>query len=243
MDIDVILFDWGGTLAQVVSQNDRLREGATTAAQCIVKGDQADQIDDFVRRVLSAEADAAGDRELREADLRERLCAWAAGVGGCSEAAVDRAMDALCEAWQGSLEVFEGIPETLAELQRRGHAMGLVSNCMMPPPVCRDELERLGLAPHLDFAVFSSEVGYRKPSSKIYQAAIAEARRLRPGVAMDRMLFVGDSPAFDVSAPARLGMKTALVACRKGIWPAGDYADARPDIRIDSVAELPAILK
>ena len=37
-------------------------------------------------------------------------------------------------------------------------------------------------------------------------------------------------------------MKTALINRAPGIWPAADYARARPDLRIDAVAELPALL-
>lgn len=241
--IEVVLFDWGGTLAQVVEQSDRLRAGARRAALRLT-GCECPEVDAFVEGVLGAEAQAAAHPELREADLGERLRDWCAAAGlRADERAREDALKRLCEAWVGSLHVLPGAVETLAELRRRGYRMGLVSNCMMPPETSRRELDRLGLGAYLDFAVFSSGVGYRKPSNKIYKEAIALARRDENHLELSRVLFVGDSPEFDVIAPARLGMKTALVTCYRGLWPAEAYERARPDVRIDSVSELPLHLK
>ncbi len=243
MDIDWIFFDWGGTLAQVVGQEARLREGARRAALELT-GQDGPAVDDFIRRVLSADADAAAHPELREADLSEHLRAWSESQGlSSSDQAIDGALRHLCNAWIGSLETLPGAREALTELRRRGYRMGLVSNCMMPPAACRRELDRLGLAPYLDFTVISSQVGYRKPSERIYQEAMALARNGADALERSRVLFVGDSPGFDVIAPGALGMKTALVTCRRGIWPAADYQRARPDLRIDSVSELPSLLE
>jgi putative hydrolase of the HAD superfamily len=143
--------------------------------------------------------------------------------------------------WRGSLQPFPGVAETLAELKRRGLRLGVVSNVIIPGRYCDMELEAEGYARFMDFKVYSSEVGYRKPSPKIYEHAIREAFG-EAEVDLSRAMFVGDSPVFDVAEPARLGMKTALVTCYRGIWPSDHYEQSQPDYRIDSVNELPDLL-
>src|SRR5687768_3726814 len=51
----------------------------------------------------------------------------------------------------------------LEALRNRGLKLGLVSNASDPPSILHRDLERLGLAERLDFAVFASEVGSLKP--------------------------------------------------------------------------------
>ncbi|HSW45288.1 MAG TPA: HAD hydrolase-like protein, partial [Phycisphaerae bacterium] len=57
------------------------------------------------------------------------------------------------------------------------------------------------------------------------------------------VLFVGDSPLLDVAAPAAMGMKTALVDSKPGFWPAKDLVSASPDLHLETVADLPALLE
>ncbi|GMU22882.1 MAG: hypothetical protein AMXMBFR13_29660 [Phycisphaerae bacterium] len=243
MKIETILFDWGGTLAQVVRQEEALRMGARCAVERL--GRPADQgaLDDLLHRVLTMEADAAAHPELREADLSAVLSGWAqAQTEQVPQDWLPTAVSAIERAWIGALDPLPGALEAVRELRSRGHRMGLVSNCMLPPACCRQELTRQGFDVLLDFAVFSSAVGYRKPSPLIYEAALREVFPDGRPADLSRVLFVGDSPMFDVVAPARMGMRTALVKCQRGIWPAADYEQARPDLKIEAVAELPARL-
>jgi FMN phosphatase YigB (HAD superfamily) len=243
LEYDVILFDWGGTLAQVVRQDELLRRGAAAAARaaCVVSTDDAIQY--LINRIVSLEKEAAGDPELREADLSDMLAGWGRSFDG--QVRRDRladALEAIGREWIGSLDPLPGAVETLQKLRGAGCRAGLVSNCMMPAVYCREELDRQGFGGLLDFAIFSSAVGYRKPSRRIYEAALAKAFPEGRPADLSRVLFVGDSPACDVVGPAGVGMKTALVRCYKGIWDEEDYRRARPDLRIDSVAELPGKL-
>jgi FMN phosphatase YigB (HAD superfamily) len=94
----------------------------------------------------------------------------------------------------------------------------------------------------MHFTVFSSEVGYRKPSDRIFEAAFEKLYPDGQQRDLSRVVFVGDAPRLDVQAAAALGMRTALVNRPAGSWPAEDYAQARPDWRINRVAELPELL-
>jgi putative hydrolase of the HAD superfamily len=61
----------------------------------------------------------------------------------------------------------------------------------------------MGLAERLDFSVFSSEVGTRKPHPAIFERAL-EALAVEP----ERTLFVGDRLYEDVRGAGELGMTT-----------------------------------
>ncbi len=241
--IDVVLFDWGGTLAHVRTQAENFAVGAAKAARILCGPAGPKDIERLGRAILSAEATAAADPSHREADLTAILTEWATTINpSFTSTQLDAARDALGTQWIGSLEPTPGAVEAVGELHGRGLRIGLVSNCSIPPEYCRREFAREGFAALMDFAVFSSEVGYRKPSGIIYEAALRLAFPDGQRRETSRVLFVGDSPALDIIAPAALGMRTAQVASPNGFWPEEDHDQARPDWRIKSVAELPGLL-
>jgi putative hydrolase of the HAD superfamily len=61
----------------------------------------------------------------------------------------------------------------------------------------------MGLAERLDVAVFSSEIGRRKPDESIFRAALE-----RLGTDPELTLFVGDRRYEDVRGAKQLGMTT-----------------------------------
>ncbi len=243
MHIEVILFDWGGTLVEVTRQAEALRKGILTAGVIQDNPTGTETADRLLRAFHEADALASCRPPWPEYDMGQVVADWLAAMNHKAE--TDRVADichALGEAWIGSLDPFPGALDTVEHLKNRGYRLGLVSNCSIPPIYCRQELDRQGFGRFLNFAVFSSGVGFRKPSPVIYQEAIRRAFPDGQTVDLSKVLFVGDSPAYDVTAPAALGMKTALVRCRQGLWPATDYAAAKPDLRIDTVTELPDLL-
>jgi putative hydrolase of the HAD superfamily len=88
--------------------------------------------------------------------------------------------------------------ETLGELRRRGHRLGLIS-------VCAEEVARVweetALAGAFDDTVFSCEVGISKPDPRIYQIACEGL-----GVEPDECLFVGDGANDELPGAERVGM-------------------------------------
>lgn len=243
MDIDVIMFDWGGTLARVAYQEAAYQRGATRAAAVVAPNADAAAIDRWIQSVITAEIKAMQDPQHREVDLAALLTEWVVQQNGSDEKdRIAEAVRAVGESWIGALDPFPRMPEALQQLHDRGCRMGLVSNCIIPREYCLRELERHGVGDLLDFVVTSAQVGYRKPASRIYEQAIRQAFPDGRPDDLSRVLFVGDSPALDIIEPAKLGMKTALVTCKEDIWSQEDYARAKPDLRIDAVSELPPIL-
>ncbi len=94
---------------------------------------------------------------------------------------------------------------TLEELKKRGYRLGLVSNFCNLTDVVYLNLDKLGLLKYFEQAVLSCEVGWRKPSPRIY-AAICQKMNL-PG---EQCVFVGDRLIEDIRGPRLAGMHTVL---------------------------------
>ncbi len=86
----------------------------------------------------------------------------------------------------------------LGFLRRRGLALGLLTNSASP---YREPFARLALAESFDRAIFSCDLGLKKPVEASYRAAL-DALGVRAAEAM----MIGDSLANDVDAPRALGM-------------------------------------
>ena len=105
------------------------------------------------------------------------------------------------------------LEEPVADEER---VLGLVSNAFDPGWLLHRDLEQMGLEERLDFSVFSSEVGMRKPHPAIFERAL-EALEVEP----ERTLFVGDRLYEDVRGAAEVGMTTV-----QALW---FRADEHPD--------------
>ncbi len=250
-EIRAILFDWGNTLASVHREDEvwqRCAQEAVDAAHSASLPPARDTArrlrDDF----LAARARAMADPQGRELNGHSFFTDWLAGTT-TSEAApylVDRASEAFWGEWKDCLDVLDDADRVLASLKDRGFVLGMVSNVVAPGSHCRRQLQRLGLLDHLSALTFSSEVGLRKPREEVYRhaveqlATLAGGRQFRP----EQILFVGDSPACDVTGPARLGMQTALLVHPelKSHWPAEDYHEIEPTFRLTRLNELERIL-
>jgi len=135
--------------------------------------------------------------------VRESLAA--VGAPGVADEVLLAALHASHRFWDPNRSVHPQSLELLASLRAEGLRIGVVSNAFDPPAFLHEDLALEGVAPRIDTAVFSSEVGRRKPHPAIYEAALE-----RLGVEASRTLFAGDRVLEDVIGPSRLGMRTCL---------------------------------
>ena len=123
--------------------------------------------------------------------------------------------------------------DVLTELRDAGLKVGLVSNTFIAPEIHDRHLEMLNLLNLIPVRVYSSEVGHRKPDSRIFQIALD-----RLGVSAADTAFVGDLVKTDIVGARRMGMKTIL----KQPWGSA-RSHQKADVVIRSIAELPSVLE
>ena len=88
-------------------------------------------------------------------------------------------------------------------LKQQGLTLGLISNMNSSA----DEIiENMGLAPYLDFAVTSGEVGVEKPHAPIFREALR-----RSGAAPEDTLHVGDQLTSDIAGAMNAGIAPVLI--------------------------------
>jgi putative hydrolase of the HAD superfamily len=100
----------------------------------------------------------------------------------------------------------------------------------------RDQLAHVGIGNLVDAAVFSSEVGWRKPSPRIFSAALAAL-----GAVPDTTVFVGDRLREDVGGAHGVGMRAVLVHRRPATQRECSRAE-QADAEVTSLRELPALV-
>jgi len=121
--------------------------------------------------------------------------------------------------------------ETLAELRRRGHRLGLISVCSQDVPEVWDETP---LAGSLDETVFSCEVGISKPDPRIYEIA-CERLEVEPA----ECLFVGDGANDELPGAERAGMTAVqLRVPGETLTPDGEAWEGASIESLEEVLEL-----
>jgi putative hydrolase of the HAD superfamily len=116
---------------------------------------------------------------------------------------LDRFLAAEHAAWAPARLLGAHTHALLDSLRGRGLLTGLVSNAFDPGWLLHRDLADMGLAERLDAAVFSSEVGLRKPHPAVFEATLSQL-----GVEPEEALFVGDRRYEDMRGAKELGMTT-----------------------------------
>jgi HAD superfamily hydrolase (TIGR01549 family) len=147
--------------------------------------------------------DSFGDEEVNYMDYYEG--AWRRAGLDVPRDLLWRVLDLEQRCWDRSVRLAPDALETLAALRGRGLRLGIASNAPFPPAMLHRQLRVNGLEEAVDVAVFSSEVGRRKPAPELYQAALG-----RLDVAPAEVLHVGDRVLEDYEGPRRLGMQAVL---------------------------------
>ena len=149
-----------------------------------------------------------GPSRLQTSESRERLW-WTrvvartferagCGVPAAGVIAAGFAAFARGDAWRP----VKGAVEALRTLKARGLKIALVSNY---DGRLHRVVAELGLRPFFDAVIVSSEVGWAKPSPRIYAAALAAL-----GVGPGEALMVGDRPKEDAAGATAAGLKALL---------------------------------
>jgi putative hydrolase of the HAD superfamily len=199
-----VLFDWGDTLIDFKYDPELVEEGHRAGLAALERDGlpEAGIVAEHFREHYEPLFWAPGTIEEIEYPglVRELLGHFEIEV---SDDELVRFLEAEHTAWAPAFVLGATTHALLEALRSRGLVLGLVSNAFDPPWILHRDLERQGLAERLDVAVFSSEVGRRKPDPAIFETAL---ERLR--VAPEDAVFVGDRLYEDIRGAGELGMTT-----------------------------------
>ena len=212
-----VLFDWGDTLMEFRFDAELMDAAFRAGLEALDRDDlaPADDIRAHFREQFEPLFWVPGTLEEIEYPgmIRETLAHFGVEI---SDEDLDRFLEAEHEAWQPARVLGATTHAMLESLRSRGLELGLVSNAFDPGWLLRRDLEQMGIAERIDFAVFSSEVGKRKPHPEIFERALTAL-----GAAAEESLFVGDRLFEDVRGAGELGMTTV-----QALW---FRADENPD--------------
>ena len=126
-------------------------------------------------------------------------------------------------------KVFSDVIPALEHLRSMNMRMGIISNTTNPGFMKDYERESLGLDSFFEFAIYSSEVPYRKPHPSIFHLG---ARFL--GLDSKEILYVGDNIEIDVVGAQKAGLAAAWLN-RDG---EGRSQGIVPDYEISDLSQL-----
>jgi putative hydrolase of the HAD superfamily len=221
---EAVLFDWGDTLMRFVYDEGLVEAGHRAGLAALEREDlpEVERVAAHFRERYEPFFWTPGTVEELEYPGLVRQLLGDFGVEVTDEE-LTRFLEAEHAAWDPARQVAAHSPALLESLRERGLKLGLVSNAFDPGWLLHRDLEQMGLADRLDFAVFSSEVGKRKPHPAIFERALEAL-----GVAAADAVFVGDRLVEDVRGAGELGMTTV-----QALWfRADESADGgKPDFQ------------
>jgi putative hydrolase of the HAD superfamily len=215
--LEAVLFDWGDTLMQFAYSPELVSAGHRAGLAAIGRNGlpEANAVTERFRTEYEPLFWVPGTiEEIEYPGLVRRLL-------GDFDIEIDdeeltRFLEAEHVAWDPARILAANTHPLLESLRARGLKLGLVSNAFDPGWLLHRDLEQMGIEQRLDFSVFSSEVGTRKPHPAIFERAL-EALEVEP----EHALFVGDRLYEDVRGAAEVGMTTV-----QALW---FRADEHPD--------------
>jgi putative hydrolase of the HAD superfamily len=237
-ELVAVLFDYGETLVEFERPVDAIAAAdAQIVALLAASGRQVPPAPELRSRVLDRVEREVLEHQ-RSGELAE-ISVVAASRHAYMEAGLDLDDTLLDEVlrieqeawWHGAHLDPEAVP-VLDSLRRDGVRVGLCSNAPYRIASLHAQLAFVGLEAHLDAVTFSAEVGWRKPSPRIFAAALDAL-----GAGAATTVMIGDSEAHDIAGAHAAGMRALLLRRR------GEHADSTADAVVTALAEVTGALR
>jgi putative hydrolase of the HAD superfamily len=235
MQIKAILFDLGGTLVNTPLDFD-YENLLVGLHHCLLKNGVAIPFDEYKKRHAEIRDRIWSKNSLKEVAFTS-IVAEALNRIGYSYQPSDRlilnATEAFMDPWVRARTMEEDVPSVLSRLTK-AYKLGVVSNYSCSSAV-RKTLDRFNVSKFFDVAVVSVDVGWRKPSPKIFRAALREL-----DLSASETVFVGDELDHDVDGAKRVGMRTVWLKKPTSTQKVGR---TEPDGIISKLGELFGVLR
>jgi len=233
-----IIFDLGSTLIEFESRSwdEMTDEGQRLAYDHLIASDHSlpdyESFNDRLEEIKNQYRAAAAESLVEWCALDAwRKLLLQLGLENPEEQS-RRSIDLFYNVVRDGVVLCEGALVTLQALKREGYKVGLISNTIFPRWSHEVDLDNFGLTPYIDFRIYSSEFGYRKPHLSIFEAGLEKI-----GLPANETIYVGDRYIEDVEGPMKAGM-SAVLKYREG----RDYPDPMPE-GFDVIDKLSDLLK
>ena len=235
LDYGHTIVDFGRTEEALLGAYRQIRERIEAALEIEAPevGHLIDRVAGEVDRLVRVSYEERRMEELDTLEVFEEVLNNALGVSVPADV-VGHIVALDHSAFSNTITVSEENRAALAALKERGYRTGLISNVTLLPDLMRADLEALGLATHLDQALFSSEVGVRKPDPRIFRVMLE-----RLGVDAGEAVFVGDRLLDDIGGAKGVGMRSVLTHEFRVEEP----EEIHPDAVIERLPELPGVVE
>lgn len=211
---EAVYFDLDGTL---FDDRQYVRAGLREAGEALLAKTGVDLTDEFLEAYFDRGIkESTFDTVLDEHNLPAEL--------------VPKLVDAYHDN-EADLTPFPEAVEVVETISRK-YQLGIVTGGRNG----RDKLCTLGLSDYFDIVLVTPEMGTSKRQADIFETALEVL-----DVSADEAVYVGDRPTLDFPQPNQLGMTTVRVKTGRYAEAEGT-GDARPDITINSLRELPEAL-
>jgi HAD superfamily hydrolase (TIGR01549 family) len=113
----------------------------------------------------------------------------------------------------------------LEALHCQGTKLVLLSNVTGCSDIFQQDFDSKGLSKYFDRVIWSSEIGYRKPSKHAYQLALISI-----GSELSKILMVGDNEIADIQGAKSVGLSTMLISDHHTTSKFSDYVVIRGNL-------------
>jgi HAD superfamily hydrolase (TIGR01549 family) len=187
------------------------------------------------------------EKTLEEQDFEERIRETLRYCGvrlSVEDEPVREAAEAFSNCFAESMMIETYLPSLLKRMHKK-YRLAVVSNMSFSEAIFQS-LEEFDIYKHFDTIIVSGVLGWRKPSPRIFQAALQALH-----VKAEEAVFVGDSPIADMEGAKHLGMKTVLVVEKNRKQPLTDTyqfyigeekSNVKPNRTIRKLSNLPRAL-
>ena len=229
MDIEAVIFDWGGTLT-AWHDIDFHAESLALAEAVVSTGSTADA---HAARLHQAGATVWGwSRDHQRSATLDDLF---------SEAGLDHdpeLLTAYYEFWEPHTLTDPQVGPMWAELREAGIKVGVLSNTIWPRAWHEGFFDRDRVRDLIDGDVYTSEIPWTKPSPRAFTAAMAAVGATDP----ERCVYVGDRLFDDIWGAHNAGMKAILIPHSMIPPEQVGHSVGEPDAVVHELKEIPAIV-
>ncbi|HET7432101.1 MAG TPA: HAD family hydrolase [Nocardioides sp.] len=229
MDLDAVIFDWGGTLTRW-HDIDFHAESLALAAAVTTTGH-----DPQVSRAALHEAGNVVWGRSRDHQQSSTLADLFEEAGLDHDPAL---LTAYRDFWEPHTYTDPEARPMLEALRAEGLRIGVLSNTIWPRAWHVGFFERDGVYDLIDGDVYTSEIPWTKPSPLAFRAAMEAVGVDDPG----RCVYVGDRLYDDVYGAQQAGMRAVHIPLSDIPAAQTGHTEGTPDGVVHALADLPGLL-